>query len=107
MRKRLYHVVAINERSGFEERLTGYPVEHKEACTILRKQSERPGWVRKEVKEVTGPVFTLEPGRTVHFGGMPAFVIKRDGYFPPAITDAMAKRIVRLLNEAHERGEED
>lgn len=38
-RERLYHVVAINERTGRKEYLTATPVTHQEGVTIMRKQS--------------------------------------------------------------------
>ncbi len=38
---RLYHVVAINERTVRKCYLTNAPVTHREGCTILRKQVPR------------------------------------------------------------------
>ena len=39
----LFHVVAINERTGAKVYMTGAPVTHAEGCTILRKISTYPG----------------------------------------------------------------
>lgn len=103
--RRLYHVVAINERTGATEILTGYPVPHDKACRILSRQTPH-NYVRKQLEELTGEPYTVGPGRCIHFGGQPCFVLKRDGYMPPVEADAAVRRIVRLLNEAHARGEE-
>jgi hypothetical protein len=39
---RLYHIVAINERSGRKVYCTAYPMPHHEACTMLKKFSHQP-----------------------------------------------------------------
>lgn len=38
--KRLYHVVAINDRTGRREQQTTYPMTHAECCTFKAKQSD-------------------------------------------------------------------
>lgn len=54
---RLYHVVAINEKTGKKEYCTAYAVPHKDACTILSKfpRGHEPGWrhVRMQLEEST------------------------------------------------------
>jgi hypothetical protein len=47
---RLYHIVAINERSGRKEYLTAYPMPHQPACVMLLKQGIHP-LVRKQLEE--------------------------------------------------------
>lgn len=37
---RLYHIVAINERTGRKTYLTSYPDTHEHCCTIMSKQSD-------------------------------------------------------------------
>jgi len=39
---RLYHIVAINEKTGKTTYCTSYPMSHKEACVILKKFSNHP-----------------------------------------------------------------
>jgi hypothetical protein len=39
---RLYHVVAINERTGRKEYLTATPCTHQEGVTIMSKITRRP-----------------------------------------------------------------
>lgn len=39
---RLYHLVAINERTGRTVRLTGYPMPHAQCMTMKSKQTNRP-----------------------------------------------------------------
>jgi hypothetical protein len=48
---RMYHVIAINERTRRKYYLTAMPVTHKEGCTILRKQLQHRD-VRKLLEEV-------------------------------------------------------
>jgi len=40
MKQRLYHVDAINDRTGFRQRQTAYPMPHDEACRFASKQSD-------------------------------------------------------------------
>jgi hypothetical protein len=40
--ERLYHVVAINERTGYTVRMTAYPCTHEEGCTIMGKLLRHP-----------------------------------------------------------------
>lgn len=35
--ERLYHLQAVNERSGRVVRLTGYPMNHAQCCTMKGK----------------------------------------------------------------------
>lgn len=56
--ERMYHVVAINERTGKKEYLTATPVTHQEALTILSKQ--RP---HKDVRKQLEPVGNTEEKR--------------------------------------------
>lgn len=39
--KRLYHIVAIIEKSGDTVFMTRYPMDHKRACTMLHKFSKQ------------------------------------------------------------------
>ena len=39
----LFHVVAINERTGDRTRMTAYPEPHDVACRIKAKISSYPG----------------------------------------------------------------
>lgn len=48
--ERLYHVVAINERTGRKERLTAYRDTHAACVTILSKQVPYPG-IRKQLED--------------------------------------------------------
>ena len=50
---RLFHVVAINERTGRKTYLTTSPLTHDQACTMLGKMTTRKS-VRRQVEEV-GP----------------------------------------------------
>lgn len=34
---KLFHIVAINERTGQQVRMTGYPMPHDECCVMLTK----------------------------------------------------------------------
>lgn len=50
---RLYHVVCINDKTGVETRLTGYPMPHKKCTTFISKHTHR-GWkIRYVVREVS------------------------------------------------------
>lgn len=40
MKQRLYHVDAVNDRTGLRERQTTYPMPHDEACRFVAKQSD-------------------------------------------------------------------
>ena len=48
---RLYNIVAINERTGKQVLLTGYPMNHKECCTMLSKMTSHKD-TRKMLIEV-------------------------------------------------------
>jgi hypothetical protein len=55
---RLYHVVAINDRTGRKDYCTATPVTHHEACTIRSKFFPRPkgaypAHVRIQLEEVS------------------------------------------------------
>jgi precorrin-2 methylase len=49
---RLYHLVAINEKTGKKVYLTRYPMEHAQCMTMKSKQSDRVSYVRIQVEEV-------------------------------------------------------
>ncbi len=49
--QRLYHVIAINEKTGHKTYLTTRPEEHAGALIILSKHSKHP-LVRKQLEEV-------------------------------------------------------
>lgn len=49
--ERMYHLVAINERTGKETRLTSYPMTHAECCTMKAKFTPHP-LRRIQLKEV-------------------------------------------------------
>lgn len=49
---RLYHLVAINEKSGIKTYLSSYPMEHAHAINLLRAQSNRVDYVRVQLEEV-------------------------------------------------------
>lgn len=51
MKKRLYHVVAINMNTGRKVYLTSYPDTHEACMVIIGKQSSFAA-VRKQVEEV-------------------------------------------------------
>lgn len=51
MNNRLYHIVAINEKTGKKEYLTTYPMPHDDCCVMLSKQSKHEH-VRKQLEEV-------------------------------------------------------
>lgn len=40
--ERMYHVVAINEKTGHKTYCTSYPATHDEACTMLSKFASHP-----------------------------------------------------------------
>jgi len=42
MSTRLYHLVAINEKNGWKEYLTAFPMTHEECCTMKAKFSAHP-----------------------------------------------------------------
>jgi hypothetical protein len=42
MKERLYHIVAINERTGRKTYVTCVAMNHKDACTVLKKFSPHP-----------------------------------------------------------------
>jgi len=48
---RTYHIVAINERTGFRETLTRSPLTHAEACTMKDKFDPHKD-VRIQLEEV-------------------------------------------------------
>lgn len=50
---RLYNIVVINERTGKQALLTGYPMPHKECCTMLSKMASHKDTMRMliEVKQ--------------------------------------------------------
>lgn len=50
---RLYHIVAINEKTGAKTYLTGYPMNHNDSCVMLNKQSNRVSYVRIQLEEIT------------------------------------------------------
>lgn len=39
---RLYHIVAINERTGRKTYCTAYPMPHEQACENMRRFSYHP-----------------------------------------------------------------
>jgi len=51
MKERLYHIVAINERTGVKVYMTGYPMTHKECCTMKSKITKYK-WRRLQLEEV-------------------------------------------------------
>ncbi len=51
-KERLYHLVAINNRSGKSVPLTTYPMTHEKCCTMKSKSSYHPAR-RIELVEVT------------------------------------------------------
>lgn len=54
--ERLYHVVATNDKTGKKSYLSGYPMPHHEAATMLSKffppPPGRPKWARYHLEEV-------------------------------------------------------
>jgi len=52
IKMRLYHIIAINERSGKKVYCTSEPMPHKEACIVLSKFSYHPAR-RLQLEEVT------------------------------------------------------
>lgn len=50
---RLYHVVALNERTHTKYYLTRTPEPHAAASTILSKFGPRPAHVRHQLEEAT------------------------------------------------------
>jgi len=57
---RSYHVIAVNDRTGKKTYLTSSPLSHREAVTVLGKQSPSARNVRKMLEEVERP--SLPPG---------------------------------------------
>lgn len=53
--ERLYHIVAINERTGRKYYLTGYPMDHHSCCVMKSKQSKPHKDVRIQLEEVPYP----------------------------------------------------
>lgn len=51
IKMRLYNIIAINERTGKQVLLTGYPMNHKECCTMLSKMASHKD-TRKMLIEV-------------------------------------------------------
>jgi hypothetical protein len=51
MKQRMYHVVAINEKSGKKVVVTGYPMTHQECCILLSKLTPHPAR-RLQLEEV-------------------------------------------------------
>lgn len=49
---RLYHIEAVNDRTGRRVRLTGYPMPHAQCVIMKSKQTPRPT-VRVVFVEVT------------------------------------------------------
>ncbi len=49
---RLYHLVAINEKTSKKVYLTRYPMEHAQCMTMKSKQSVGVPYVRIQVEEV-------------------------------------------------------
>lgn len=49
---RLYHLVSINEKTGNKVYLTGYPMSHKECCTMKSKFTYH-SFRRIQLEEVT------------------------------------------------------
>ena len=39
---KLYHIVAINERTGAKVYMTGYPMNHEQCCTMMKRISYHP-----------------------------------------------------------------
>lgn len=52
---RLYHVVAINERTGKMTYCTEHPLSHKDACVVMSKFSHHPSR-RIQLKEVSNKI---------------------------------------------------
>lgn len=50
MTERLYHIIAINERTGRRVTMTGYPMNHHDCCTMMRKITRYP-WRRLLLEE--------------------------------------------------------
>jgi hypothetical protein len=55
MNDRLYHLVAINERTGRKDYLTRYPMPHEDCCVMKSKQSRPHRDVRIKLEEVVRP----------------------------------------------------
>lgn len=51
MKERLYHIVAINERTGAKVYCTRYPTNHKDSCVMLSKFTPHKG-IRCQLEEV-------------------------------------------------------
>lgn len=41
--ERLYHIVAVIQKTGEQVYFTKYPITHAECCTMKSKQTERKG----------------------------------------------------------------
>lgn len=67
--ERQYHVVAINERTGFKERLTSYPVGHEVAVRIQDKSGAAAPNVRKQLEEVPGAITEAAPTKAPVYVG--------------------------------------
>jgi len=50
--ERKYHIVVIVEKTGKKIQITGYPMTHKECCTMKSKMAEYP-WRRIQLEEVS------------------------------------------------------
>lgn len=42
MKARLYNIVAINEKHGWKEYMTAFPMSHADCCVMLGKISKHP-----------------------------------------------------------------
>lgn len=49
--QRLYHLEAVNERTGRVMRCTGYPMPHDDSCVMLRKQTPH-GDIRYRLRQI-------------------------------------------------------
>lgn len=58
--RRMYHIVAINERTRNKEYMTGYAMPHDQACVMLKKISAHPAR-RVQLEEVEPGDFKLIP----------------------------------------------
>ena len=50
--ERLYNIIQINEKTGEKFTFPGYPVTHKEGCTMLSKFTKH-SWRRLQLEEIT------------------------------------------------------
>lgn len=57
--ERLYHIVAVNDKTGKQYRQTGYPMPHHESCVMLSKilPCYRPKHIRIMLVQV-GPTIS-------------------------------------------------